>query len=66
MLRDDAPKTKASKPDLTKLIRSTEDALTGIAWNDDASVVHQVARKLYCDNKNPNPGCLIEIEECEE
>jgi Holliday junction resolvase RusA-like endonuclease len=27
------------KPDLTKLLRSTEDALTGIVWADDSQIV---------------------------
>jgi Holliday junction resolvase RusA-like endonuclease len=29
----------ASTPDLSKLLRSTEDALTGLVWKDDARVV---------------------------
>jgi Holliday junction resolvase RusA-like endonuclease len=29
----------ASTPDLSKLLRSTEDALTGVIWRDDARVV---------------------------
>jgi len=39
------------KPDLSKLIRSTEDALTtGGAWADDARVVEYVGtRKCYAD-----------------
>lgn len=35
------------KPDLTKLVRAIEDALTGIVWVDDAQVVHQCAEKIY-------------------
>ena len=35
-------------PDLSKLIRSTEDALTDAGvWTDDARVVEVVARKVY-------------------
>ena len=38
-----------SKPDLTKLIRAAEDAMTGIIWNDDAQVTMQQAQKRYGD-----------------
>ena len=53
-------------PDLSKLIRSTEDALTqaGI-WVDDARVVECIAAKRY-PNEGPDaldsPGAVIEIE----
>jgi len=53
-------------PDLSKLVRSTEDALTeaGI-WKDDARVVECFASKRY-PNEGPDaldvPGCVIEIE----
>lgn len=36
-----------TRPDATKLWRAAEDALTGILWNDDAQIVHQVIRKEY-------------------
>ena len=35
------------KPDTTKFVRAVEDALTGVAWNDDAQVVRQIAQKRY-------------------
>lgn len=35
------------KPDATKLWRSTEDALTGIVWRDDAQIVSQLIDKRY-------------------
>ena len=35
------------KPDLTKLFRSTEDAITGVVWVDDAQVVIQNLKKKY-------------------
>lgn len=38
------------RPDTTKLVRSTEDALTGIIWKDDAQITHQTASKFYADN----------------
>ena len=37
--------TKA--PDCSKLIRSTEDALTGVVYRDDSQVVEIVAGKFY-------------------
>jgi Holliday junction resolvase RusA-like endonuclease len=35
------------KPDLSKLIRSTEDAMTGILYVDDAQIVELSVRKHY-------------------
>lgn len=56
-LREDAPIYHTTKPDTTKLVRSTEDALTGIAWGDDAQIAVQTASKTYGDQ----PGCKITI-----
>ena len=53
-----APPFPSGRPDTTKLIRSTEDALTGILWRDDAQVVTQYATKRY----GPQAGCLISVE----
>jgi Holliday junction resolvase RusA-like endonuclease len=48
VLRDDAPSNPATIPDLSKLIRSTEDALTDAGvWEDDARVVEYTAIKAY-------------------
>lgn len=57
ILRDDAPGYHTSKPDATKLLRSTEDALTGVLWNDDAEIAVQVVTKQY----GQQPGALIEV-----
>ncbi len=46
-LKGSAPTYHTSKPDTTKLIRSTEDALKGICWNDDSQIATQFARKIY-------------------
>lgn len=35
------------KPDLSKLVRSTEDALTGVIYCDDAQIVQLTASKHY-------------------
>jgi Holliday junction resolvase RusA-like endonuclease len=36
-----------TRPDLTKLVRGVEDAITGICWRDDCQVVHTDAVKVY-------------------
>lgn len=56
-LRPAAPALPTVKPDVTKLIRSTEDAMKGIAWIDDSQVVDQHGRKVY----GTRPGALITI-----
>ncbi len=35
------------KPDIDKLCRAVNDALTGVLWVDDGQVVEMVARKIY-------------------
>ena len=47
------------KPDVDKLLRSTFDALSGIAFADDAQVVSVVAVKLYAFDGRP--GASIEV-----
>ena len=49
----------AVRPDATKLLRATEDALTGIAWRDDAQVCEQAVSKRYADDGRC--GATIEI-----
>lgn len=68
------PKTKASvpakKPDLSKLVRSTEDAITdSFLWKDDALVVSMVVDKTYPSHvigshkgALPGPGARIIVE----
>lgn len=51
-----APFYPVTKPDCTKLWRSTEDALKGICWADDSQVVEQTVRKVY-----GQPGAHIHI-----
>ena len=58
------------KPDLSKLVRATEDALTDAGvWQDDARVIECVAVKAYPIIPHvpgtmilDRPGCVIEIE----
>lgn len=56
-LRDDAPHYHTKKPDRTKLMRSTEDALTGVIWADDTLIVAGETTKIYGEK----PGCHITI-----
>lgn len=58
-VKPSAPLMPATKPDATKLWRSTEDALTGIVWRDDAQIVTQVVRKRY----GVGPGVEIQVRE---
>jgi Holliday junction resolvase RusA-like endonuclease len=50
------------KPDVTKLVRSTEDALKGITWADDSQIVTQWSEKRYAE-PGTRPGCYIRIAE---
>ena len=64
-----APKRRQTwpqkKPDLSKLIRSTEDALTDAGvWHDDAQVVEVCAAKRYPgegEHALSSPGAWIRI-----
>jgi len=47
VLKHHAPAYPIVKPDVTKLLRAVEDAITGICWRDDAQVVVQHAEKRY-------------------
>jgi len=49
-VRPNAPWAPTVRPDATKLLRSTEDALTGILWSDDAQIVEQRVCKSYAVN----------------
>lgn len=67
-----APKTRRTwpdrKPDVSKLARSTEDALTDAGfWADDARVVDYTRQSKCYPNEDPEaldrPGVRIEVEE---
>jgi Holliday junction resolvase RusA-like endonuclease len=53
------------RPDLSKLVRSTEDALTDAgAWEDDARVVRCISAKVYPGEGQDSldvPGAVIRI-----
>jgi len=46
-LRASAPARPAVKPDVLKLARAVEDALSGVIWNDDAQIVEEYLSKQY-------------------
>jgi len=52
-VRDTAPARPAKRPDLLKLTRAIEDALTGVLWHDDAQVCEQLLSKHYAEIGEP-------------
>lgn len=56
----------ATTPDLSKLVRATEDALTGIVWRDDCLVALLTVGKRYVPaDGSATPGATITIEPLE-
>jgi crossover junction endodeoxyribonuclease RusA len=54
--------TPCCKPDLDKLVRAVLDALSGIAYVDDAQVVVLMAGKRYADAQpGHGPGLWIDV-----
>jgi Holliday junction resolvase RusA-like endonuclease len=58
-----APAYPTVKPDRTKMLRSTEDALTGILWTDDTLVCAGEIGKRYAEPGKE--GALIQVEPME-
>ena len=54
---------QAVKPDLGKLTRAVEDALTGVVWRDDSRVSIHATRKVYVDR---DPGAMVMISQIDE
>ena len=69
-----APKTRRTypcrKPDLSKLVRSTEDALSDAGvWADDARVITLIVHKVYPgegEDALSSPGAVIRVRCVEE
>lgn len=61
-LRSSAPMhcVSARNGDIEKLVRSTNDALTGVLFDDDRQVVSLTASKRYC-TENEQPGAIITL-----
>jgi len=62
VLKATAPKQHTTKPDVLKLARATEDALTGVVYRDDAQIVCETLSKHY---GVPTRAEII-IEPCKE
>lgn len=60
-LKPSAPSHPAVKPDLIKLARCAEDALTGLAWQDDAQIVDEHLTKDYA----ASPGMRVTVARCQ-
>ena len=58
-LKPDAPLYKTSAPDLDKPIRAIGDALTGVAYVDDAQVAELHVKKTYTCQQ---AGVFVQIE----
>ena len=58
-LKASAPKYHTSKPDVLKLARGVEDALTAVIWKDDSYIVLESLSKEYGER----PGVWIRITE---
>jgi Holliday junction resolvase RusA-like endonuclease len=46
-VKDSAPSLPTTRPDLLKVARAVEDALSGITWHDDAVIVDEHLRKRW-------------------
>lgn len=59
-LRPSAPRVHHQRPDVSKLVRAVEDALTTIVWRDDSQVAQLVATKAW-DDEAP-AGATVSVE----
>lgn len=60
VLKASAPLFPNVMPDVIKLTRGTEDALTGVVWRDDSSNIVMHVEKVYAQEGEP-AGALIRI-----
>lgn len=58
-LKPGSPLRHVTRPDCTKLARSTEDAMTGKVYLDDGQIVKQTHEKAFSDV----PGCWVIVRE---
>jgi len=59
-VRGTARATPWTKPDLSKLERALEDAMTGMCFDDDARIVRKVSEKRYA-TKERDIGLWVEL-----
>jgi len=50
-LKDSAPTHHTTTPDLLKVTRAVEDALTSVVYKDDSQIVLERLEKRYADNQ---------------
>ena len=62
LLKDSSPLYHIYKPDMTKLLRGTEDALKGICFVDDDQVCDNHSTKRYSEGENDPCGVYITIQ----
>lgn len=58
-IRPSAPLYPDRKPDVLKLARAAEDAMTSIVWTDDSRIVDEHLFKRYSDSGKA--GCFIAV-----
>ena len=58
-LKASAPRHHTKTPDVLKLARGVEDALTAVIWKDDAQIVLELLSKEYGER----PGVWVRITE---
>lgn len=58
IVKNSAPLHMIFMPDLDKLVRSTQDALSGVVWEDDRLIIDVNAKKFYAQK---NPGAVINV-----
>lgn len=58
-IKPSAPAYPIVKPDVLKLARGVEDALTGVVWRDDALIVREGLSKVYAEPE----GVLIGVRQ---
>lgn len=59
VLKPSAPPRPIVRPDVLKLSRTVEDALTGVCWRDDSLIVSEKLEKHYGEPAR----CVVEIAE---
>ncbi len=64
-LKPSAPQYHTQKPDLTKIVRSVEDALAGIVWKDDSQVTAGSPSKSWIGGADRS-GVYVTITPLEE
>lgn len=61
VLKDSAPAAPGVRPDVLKLARAAEDALTNVVYRDDALIIDEVISKRYAEYGEPE-RVIVRIE----